>query len=230
MEKQLQTLKNVLEEFIYSVSNNTFRKNTIKKLAKRILFFEIDKKENINSILMEISNNASNIQDLLKLDAEAIFNNDPAADSLNQIIYCYPGYKAILYFRVAHEFYKRNLKNIARIITELAHSVTGIDIHPGAEIGKYFAIDHGTGVVVGETTVIGNNVTIYQGVTLGALHLENREQKGQRRHPTVEDNVTIYANATILGGKTVIGKGSTIGANAFVVKSVDHNSKVKMEI
>lgn len=153
-------------------------------------------------------------------DAIAIYDNDPAANSEREVMLCYPGFKAIAYYRIAHVFYELGYKVTARYISELAHSKTGIDIHPGAKIGKRFAIDHGTGVVIGETTEIGENVTIYQGVTLGAIHLENRDQVGQKRHPTIKDNVVIYANATILGGETVIGEGVIIKANSFVTKSV----------
>lgn len=159
-------------------------------------------------------------------DAEAIYNNDPAATGVDEVILCYPGFKAILYYRIAHLFYEKGMKLLARGVSEKAHSMTGIDIHPGAVIGRRFAIDHGTGVVIGETTNIGNNVTIYQGVTLGAKHLNEREQVGQKRHPTIEDGVVIYANATILGGKTVIGKNSIIGANTFITYSIQENSKV----
>lgn len=162
----------------------------------------------------------------LKRDAKAIYNNDPAANSIDEILICYPGYKAILHYRIANLFYKFGFKVFARYITEKAHKETGIDIHPGARIGNNFAIDHGTGIVIGETTKIGNNVVIYQGVTLGAIHLENRQQVGKKRHPTIKNNVVIYANATILGGKTVIGENSIIGANTFITKSVEPNSKV----
>lgn len=168
------------------------------------------------------------LKDILDLDTEAIYNNDPAAESKEEIKQFYPGYKAIVFHRVAHLLYECNNKVIARGISEYAHSITGIDIHPGARIGKYFSIDHGTGIVIGETTEIGENVKLYQGVTLGALHLENRLQSGQKRHPTINDNVVIYANATVLGGDTVIGENSVIGASAFITKSVEPNSIVKM--
>lgn len=159
-------------------------------------------------------------------DAKAIYNNDPAANSVEEVIICYPGFKAIFYHRIANLVYHLGNKTLARCLSEHAHSETGIDIHPGANIGNNFAIDHGTGIVIGETTEIGENVTIYQGVTLGAIHLENREQRDEKRHPTIEDNVVIYANATILGGKTVIGKNSVIGANTFITKSVPEGSKI----
>lgn len=167
---------------------------------------------------------------LLDLDAQAIYDNDPAANSEREVMLCYPGFKAIAYYRIAHVFYELGYKVTARYISELAHSKTGIDIHPGAKIGRRFAIDHGTGVVIGETTEIGENVTIYQGVTLGAIHLENRDQVGHKRHPIVKDNVVIYANATILGGDTVIGNGAIIGANTFITKSVAAGDKVKFNV
>ena len=165
------------------------------------------------------------IRDSVK-DAQAIYENDPAATSIEVIIGCYPGYLAIVYYRVANWFYKKGYQEFARYITERAHSLTGIDIHPGATIGERFAIDHGTGIVIGETTIIGNDVVIYQGVTLGALHIVQRQQVGKQRHPKIEDEVVIYANATILGGETVIGKGSIIGGNTFITKSVEPNSVI----
>lgn len=162
-------------------------------------------------------------------DAEAIYNNDPAAESTEEVMLCYPGFRAIFYYRIAHLFYEKGSKLIARYISEKAHSITGIDIHPGARIGKRFAIDHGTGIVIGETTKIGNDVVIYQGVTLGAKHLKERDQVGTIRHPTIEDKVVIYANATILGGNTVIGENSIIGGNTFITHSVEKNSKIVYE-
>ena len=154
----------------------------------------------------------------------------PAATSKAEIILSYPGFYAIFVYRFAHELYKRNVPFIPRMMTEHAHSKTGIDINPGAEIGEYFFIDHGTGIVIGETTTIGNNVKIYQGVTLGALSpRKGQVLSGVKRHPTVEDNVTIYANSTILGGNTVIGENSVIGGNSFVTESVDKNSYVSIK-
>ena len=159
-------------------------------------------------------------------DAEAIYNNDPSAGSKTEVMICYPGFKAIFFYRIANLLYIKGYKLLARVISEKAHSETGIDINPGATIGRRFAIDHGTGVVIGETAEIGDDVVIYQGVTLGAKHLKERDQVGQKRHPTIEDSVVIYANATILGGSTVIGKNSIIGANAFITYSIKENSKV----
>lgn len=162
-------------------------------------------------------------------DLTAAYEADPAATGVDEILFCYPGTYAITVYRIAHALLHEGAVVVPRMMTELAHRRTGIDIHPGAQIGASFFIDHGTGVVIGETTLIGDRVRIYQGVTLGALtvpHGEARPEPGKRRHPTLEDDVVIYANATILGGDTVIGKGSVIGGNAFVTTSVAAGSKV----
>ena len=167
------------------------------------------------------------IRHLLICDVEAGYQGDPAAKSKDEIIVSYPGLLAIFVYRVAHILYKENVPMIPRIMTEYAHSKTGIDINSGAEIGEYFFIDHGTGVVIGETTVIGNNVKLYQGVTLGALSTRSgQDLAGVKRHPTIGDHVTIYANSTVLGGETVIGTGSIIGGNAFITKSIPEHTKV----
>ncbi len=167
------------------------------------------------------------IQQLMLYDIEAGFNGDPAAKTKDDIIYSYPGLFAIFVYRIAHPLYLADVPLIARIMTEHAHSRTGIDINSGAEIGKYFFIDHGTGVVVGETTIIGDNVKIYQGVTLGALSTRDGQKlAGVKRHPTIEDGVTIYSGATILGGETVIGKNAIIGGNCFITHSVPANSTI----
>ena len=159
------------------------------------------------------------------MDAEAIYNCDPASLSIEEIYMAYPGFYAIAIYRLAHELYKKGFPLVPRMMTEYAHQLTGVDINPGAQIGDSFFIDHATGVVIGETAIIKNNVKIYQGVTLGALYVTKNLQK-KKRHPTIEDNVTIYANATILGGKTVIGENSVIGGNAWVTSSVPANSTV----
>jgi serine O-acetyltransferase len=167
------------------------------------------------------------IRRLMMCDVEAGFNGDPAAKSRAEIIVSYPGVLAIFVYRVAHILYKENVPLIPRIMTEYAHGTTGIDINSGAEIGEYFFIDHGTGVVIGETTVIGNHVKLYQGVTLGALSTRSgQELSGVKRHPTICDNVTIYANSTVLGGETVIGNGVIIGGNAFITKSIPDYTKI----
>ena len=221
--KSLKYLELAISKSIY---NNSFAYNKIKKyIIKAFKYIEYYNKLN------EISENIVNIIKVsIEEDAKAIYSNDPAANSLEEIKYAYPGFFAIVYYRVAHELYRLKLKSLARMLSEKAHSKTGIDIHPGATIGKAFAIDHGTGIVIGETTEIGDNVIIYQGVTLGAIHLNNRQQVGEKRHPVIRDNVVIYANATVLGGNTIIGENSVIGANSFITKSVDQNSRIYFRV
>jgi len=165
------------------------------------------------------------IYDLLELDISATFEGDPAAKSREEIVRTYPGFYAIAAYRIAHELHTLGVQGIPRIITEHAHSKTGIDIHPGAVIGTHFCVDHGTGVVIGETSVIGNHVKIYQGVTLGALSV-NKGDAEKKRHPTLEDNVVVYAGATILGGETVIGYDSIVGGNVWLTSSIPPHSKI----
>ncbi|GAB2574641.1 serine O-acetyltransferase EpsC [Spirosoma areae] len=165
------------------------------------------------------------IYDSLLFDAHAIADNDPAAVGIEEVVAVYPGFYAIAVYRIAHELLKQNVPLLPRMLTEHAHSLTGIDIHPGAQIGRSFFIDHGTGVVVGETTVIGDNVKIYQGVTLGATHVA-KSMAQKKRHPTIENNVVIYANATILGGYTTVGHDSVIGGNVWLTTSVEAHSLV----
>jgi len=171
------------------------------------------------------------VREMLALDAQAAYDGDPAAKSIDEVIYCYPGFYAVTVYRIAHELEAIGVPLMGRVMTEHAHSVTGCDIHPGAKIGRSFFIDHATGVVIGETSRIGDNVKIYQGVTLGAKSFPKDERgrviKGLQRHPTIEDNVTIYANATILGGKTIIGKGVTVAGNTFVTESITEHSVVR---
>ncbi len=173
------------------------------------------------------------IRAMLREDVEAAFAGDPAAKGYDEIIFSYPGIKAVMIYRVAHELYCQDIPILPRIMSEYAHTITGIDIHPGARIGRHFFIDHGTGVVIGETCVIGDHVKIYQGVTLGALSVPRDEQgsvlRGTKRHPTVEDNVTIYSGATILGGNTVIGAGCVIGGNVWLTGSLPAGTKVVIE-
>ena len=167
------------------------------------------------------------IREYIETDVSAAFDGDPAAYNKEEIVVTYPGFYAIMVNRIAHELHLLGVPLIPRIMTEHAHSLTGIDIHPGATIGKYFFIDHGTGIVIGETTVIGDYVKIYQGVTLGALSTRGGQTlKSVKRHPTIEDNVTIYSGATILGGETVIGKNVVIGGNTFITSSVLEGTKV----
>lgn len=170
------------------------------------------------------------IREYLETDLLATYDGDPAASSFEEIIIAYPGLIAITIYRMAHELYLLNVPVIPRLMTEFAHSRTGIDIHPGATIGKNFFIDHGTGIVVGETSIIGENVKIYQGVTIGALSTRGGQKlSGKKRHPTIEDNVVIYAGASILGGETVIGKNSVIGGNTFITSSVPADTRVSIK-
>jgi len=172
-------------------------------------------------VCVEFFNQIPQVRAMVQTDLQAAYEGDPAATGMAEIIFAYPGLFAIMVYRLAHVLYTLNVPILPRMMTEHAHSITGIDIHPGATIGKFFFIDHGTGIVVGETTVIGENVKIYQGVTLGALSTRGGQSlRGKRRHPTIEDNVTIYAGASVLGGDTVIGQGCVIGSNAFITKSV----------
>ena len=171
------------------------------------------------------------IRAALALDAQAFYNGDPAAKTIDEVIYCYPGFYAVSVYRIAHELLELGVELMPRIMCEHAHSITGTDIHPAARIGQCFFIDHATGVVIGETTQIGDNVKIYQGVTLGAKSFPQDERgrviKGFKRHPTIEDNVTIYPNATILGGETVIRKGAAIGGNVYITESIPPGCLVK---
>ena len=186
--------------------------------------------EDAEKICLEFLSRIPAIRQVVQTDLQAAYDGDPAATGMAEIIFSYPGLFAITVYRLAHELYLLKVPMIPRIMTEYAHSVTGIDIHPGATIGKYFFIDHGTGIVIGETTIIGENVKIYQGVTLGGLSTRGGQSlRGKRRHPTIEDNVTIYANAAILGGETVIGQGCVIGSSAFITKSVPPCTTVTMK-
>jgi serine O-acetyltransferase len=172
------------------------------------------------------------LRELLSLDVDAAYQGDPAASSIEEIIFSYPAVQAITVYRIAHELFMRNVPMVPRIMTEHAHSKTGIEIHPGAKIGRSFFIDHGTGVVVGATAVIGDKVKLYQGVTLGALSVP-RIREGEtpkQRHPTLEDGVTIYAGATILGGETVIGRGAVIGSNCWITKSVAPGERISFAV
>ena len=179
-----------------------------------------EKKETFLSSLPEIRRS-------LNTSIEAILEGDPASQSRQQIVLEYPGFEAILYYRIAHQFYLMKMYLTARYISEAAHHHTGIDINPGAKIGDYFFIDHGTGIVIGETAIILDHVKLYQGVTLGALSLsKGRDLVGKKRHPTVEDHVTIYSNAAIFGGETVIGRNSTIGGDVYLTHSIPENSLV----
>jgi len=186
--------------------------------------------EEAQRITIEFLKKIPKIREYIETDLQAAFDGDPAAYYKDEIIFSYPGFLAITVSRLAHELFLLSVPMIPRIMTEHAHSITGVDIHPGATIGRYFFIDHGTGIVIGETTVIGDYVKIYQGVTLGALSTRGGQSlKGKRRHPTIEDNVTIYAGASILGGETVIGRDSVIGSNVFITKSVPAGTRVSVK-
>lgn len=170
------------------------------------------------------------IRGFIQTDLQATYDGDPAAFNKPEIIFSYPGLSAIMVSRIAHELYLLGVPLIPRIMTEYAHTQTGIDIHPGATLGKFFFIDHGTGIVIGETAIIGDNVKIYQGVTIGALSTRGGQKlHGRKRHPTIEDNVTIYAGASILGGETVIGHDSVIGSNVFITASIPSNTRVSIK-
>jgi serine O-acetyltransferase len=196
---------------------------TMYKLQKQLacLIESVDRSQELEKELIadDFFNSLEDIKDLLVKDAQLILDFDPAATSLEEVILSYPGFQALMVHRLAHKLYQAKVPLIPRIISEWAHSKTGIDINPGAQIGSPFFIDHGTGVVIGETTIIGNNVKIYQSVTLGALAVR-KEDASSKRHPTIEDNVIIYAGSTILGGNTVIGHDSIIGGNTWITKSI----------
>jgi serine O-acetyltransferase len=200
--------------------------NLLKKDLKHLLNSLVYEEQlDIEHIAEKYFEKLPEIYSKLLLDSEAIYKGDPAAYSINEVILAYPGFLAITIYRLANELYVLKVPILPRILSEYAHQNTGIDIHPGAKIGKSFCIDHGTGIVIGETTIIGNNVKLYQGVTLGALSVA-KKLANIKRHPTIEDDVVIYSQAVILGGATVIGEGSTIGGNVWITESVPPNSIV----
>ncbi len=241
---EMQMLKKeIVEDFIHSawgvifpgfsdeiVDKNTYfelKLNALKKnLAlllqsiEQLLKLPLDKE----LLVEQFVEGLPQIDALLQTDLSAIFDGDPAANTKTEIILCYPGLYAIFIYRIAHQLFLLDIPLLPRVLSEEAHNKTGIDIHPGAEIGHHFFIDHGTGIVIGETTIIGNYVKIYQGVTLGALSLrDGHSLQGKKRHPTILDHVTIYSEASIFGGETIIGPNITIGSNAFITKSVPEN-------
>lgn len=228
LKQEIKKLIDNIQDYLFPgfFSNKIIRKDDIVfDLCK--MFKTLEVKDYKASQFVE---GLDNIKQLLLKDIDATFNGDPAAKSKEEIIVSYPGIYAVMIYRLAHELYINNIPLLPRLISEIAHSKTGIDIHPGAEIGEYFFIDHGTGVVIGETTIIGNNVRIYQGVTLGALSLQNAQEiKNIKRHPTIKNNVIIYANASILGGNTIIGDNCVIGGNVFITSSIDDNKIVTFE-
>ena len=199
-----------------------------KQLFRQIaLTLPEEQEDRAAELAAEMVTRLPKIARMVQLDLEATFDGDPAAGSREEILFSYPGLFAILVYRVAHELYEMNIPILPRMMAEYAHSHTGIDIHPGAQIGDHFFIDHGTGIVVGETTIIGDRVKLYQGVALGALSTrDGHHSQPGKRHPTVEDDVTIYSGATILGGNTTIGRGSVVGGNAFLPSSVQKDTRV----
>ena len=191
---------------------------------------QVEAEQQGQQLCMDFFKEIPTVRAIVQTDLQASYDGDPAATSCDEIIFSYPGLFAITVYRLANVLYRLGVPVIPRMMTEHAHSVTGIDIHPGATIGQYFFIDHGTGIVIGETTVIGTRVKLYQGVTLGALTTRGGQSlRGVRRHPTIEDNVTIYAGASILGGDTVIGRDSVIGSNAFITHSIAPGTTVSIK-
>ncbi|HFK5526307.1 TPA: serine O-acetyltransferase EpsC [Elizabethkingia anophelis] len=208
MEETLRTQYEELQNKLFELIKNTTDDKLFAERQVEVLFDALPE-----------------IYERLILDAESILEFDPATESLEEILLAYPGFFATYVYRVSHQLWKQKIKTLPRIISEYGHSKTGIDIHPGAVIGEHFFIDHGTGIVIGETSVIGNNVKIYQGVTLGALNV-SKDKVNKKRHPNIEDNVIIYSGATILGGDTTIGRDSIIGGNVWITQNVPSNSLV----
>lgn len=228
VEKWVDELINWLFDISQEYSNYRFFQNKEKLIQLKLQDILAKVTDDTNQVLVNSNyffDSLEQIHFVLINDLETIINFDPAAKSKEEVLIAYPGFFAITAYRIANIFWKLDIPIIPRIITEYVHSRTGIDIHPGAEIGENFFIDHGTGIVIGETTKIGNNVKIYQGVTLGALSV-SKDNASAKRHPTIENNVTIYANATILGGNTTIGVNSVIGGNVWLTHSVPENSLV----
>lgn len=241
--------KDIIQDFITTIwgilfpgfSDEILEKNTYFELKLNALKKDltllihsieqmVKKDLNTNYLVDSFVEKLPSIDEALAMDLDAIFEGDPAANSKSEIILCYPGFYAIFIYRVAHELAALDIPLLPRILSEEAHSRTGIDIHPSATIGHHFFIDHGTGIVIGETTQIGNYVKLYQGVTLGALSLKDGHKlKGDKRHPTILDHVTIYSEASIFGKDTVIGPNVTIGSNAFITSSVPENSIIHCE-
>ena len=227
-------LPHFCNETYFSADELDGRLRLVKRnLRDALVPLESRMKCSVGDTALEFFDRLPGIHERLLRDADAIFQGDPAAESVDEVISAYPGFLAIAVYRIAHEFYDLGVPIFPRILSEYAHFRTGIDIHPGAGIGCPFFIDHGTGVVIGETTLIGDGVKLYQGVTLGALAV-SKDLSAKKRHPTIEDNVVIYSNATILGGKTIVGHDSVIGGNVWLTDSVRpfsivyHKSEVKV--
>lgn len=217
-----------VEDAFYRLRKQVFR--ALDFCKKRGVLTDEAREAESYRICKEFFGRLPRIREELETDLQAAYDGDPAAGCYAEIILAYPGVVAVTVYRLAHELYRENVPVLPRLMTEYAHSQTGIDIHPGATIGRHFFIDHGTGIVIGETAVIGDNVKVYQGVTLGALSTRGGQRlAGKKRHPTICDNVTIYAGASILGGDTVIGANAVIGGNTFITRSVDPDTKVSMK-
>ena len=218
----------------HSIQAVQMRLEELKSEFTGILFNVLNNKQEAETIVEEFSEKLPELYDALLKDAQEILENDPAAQSLEEIYIAYPGFFAIAAYRFAHQLHKQKVNLLPRIWTEYAHGKTGIDIHPGAQIGVPFFIDHGTGIVIGETSIIGSHVKIYQGVTIGAVSV-SKDKTNTKRHPTLEDHVVVYSNATILGGETTIGHHSVIGGNVWLTKSVEpyslvfHEAKIKIK-
>lgn len=218
----------LLEDVMYNLNKQIMKVLKQDEDNAACTFEELEEKS--QKICRDFFGKIPQIRELVETDVVAAYDGDPAAFNYNEIILCYPGLLAITTNRIAHELYLLKVPLIPRMMTEYAHSKTGIDIHPGASLGKYFFIDHGTGIVIGETTIIGDNVKIYQGVTLGGLSTRGGQAlKGSKRHPTICDKVTIYSGASIFGGETVIGEGAVIGSSAFITSSVEPGARVTIK-
>lgn len=235
--------KSKIVNCIYQIRNNLFPNHfCVKQKLNTCIKYTLEKQVNIAYKIKQIKNpwlinfndelikQIKDLKEIIDTDLEAFVLGDPAAEDKNEIILTYSTFFAIIIYRIAHILYEMKIPYIPRIITEYVHQKTGVDIHPGAKIGKYFFIDHGTGIVIGQTTIIGNHVRIYQGVTLGALSLSKGNQlKGMQRHPKIGNNVIIYANSSILGGNTHIGDHVIIGANVMILKSIPSNTTVNLK-
>ncbi|WP_339916843.1 serine O-acetyltransferase EpsC [Yeosuana marina] len=221
-------LKEVIKPFTKRLFYNLFDEQEEESIYLKETFFEIASKldiEDSETIWNNFQSEFLTIRKKLDLDAQSFLKNDPASTCIQEVYLAYPGFYAISIYRLSHQLHLLKVPILPRMMSEYVHGITGIDIHPGATIGESFFLDHGTGIVIGETSVIKSNVKIFQGVTLGGLQVKKNMQS-VKRHPTIEDNVTIYANATILGGDIVIGANSTIGANVWITESVPENSLV----
>jgi len=220
-----------LRDRLYEQIRSALRHQAIRcETAENVCAGPEDVDARAEEAVREFMNALPRLRRVLATDVQAAFDGDPAATSMDEIIFSYPGLFAILVHRAAHELYRLKIPMLPRMLSEHAHSRTGVDIHPGANVGESFFIDHGTGIVIGETVIIGRNVKIYQGVTLGALSTRGGQAlKGVKRHPTLEDGVTVYSGASVLGGDTVIGEGAVINGNAFVTQSVPPHTRVNVK-